>query len=267
MSTTEPRRPLTEGSGQHTYKDWPGYGDETSRAEAASLDQRGSRRLAAYGEREDDRSGNPAKALALVGIGALAATAIGFSIDRRVRQSRPEDDAPERTALYTRVGDHALTGRTVTINKPASELYAFFRDFQNLPQVMENLVRVEPVSGHKDRNVWVIRAPAGQTVECETEVSEDREGELIAWRSVEGSQIETSGHVRFRDAPANRGTEVELVIDYKPPLGAAGRAVALLFQREPHVQSRRDLKRFKMLMETGELATSARRRADREAGL
>jgi uncharacterized membrane protein len=82
---------------------------------------------------------------------------------------------------------------------------------------------------------------------------------LIAWRSVEGSDIDTEGRVQFRDAPGDRGTEVELVIAYQPPFGRAGQAIAKLLQREPAIQARRDLRRFKMLMETGEIANSDRR--------
>ena len=88
---------------------------------------------------------------------------------------------------------------------------------------------------------------------------------LIAWRSVEDSEIETSGEVRFEDAPGKRGTRVSLMMAYDPPAGALGRAVAKLFLREPQVQARHDLKRFKMLMETGEIATSARTRDETRA--
>jgi uncharacterized membrane protein len=108
--------------------------------------------------------------------------------------------------------------------------------------------------------VWTIRAPAGRTVEVETEIVREQEGELIAWRSVPGSQIDTEGRVSFKDAPGDRGTRVSVRVAYKPPAGELGRLVAKLFQREPEVQARHDLKRFKMLMEAGEIATSARRK-------
>jgi uncharacterized membrane protein len=105
--------------------------------------------------------------------------------------------------------------------------------------------------------VWTIAAPAWQSVDVETEIVEERENELIAWRSVEGSQIETQGRIGFKDAPNGRGTLVEAVIAYKPPGGELGRMIAKLFGREPNIQGRRELKRFKMLMETGEIATAA----------
>lgn len=118
---------------------------------------------------------------------------------------------------------------------------------------MENIENVQ-LTGKEGRAVWTIRAPAGQSVEIETEVVQERKNELIAWRSVKGSEIETEGRVKFRDAPANRGTWVEAIVAYKPPGGTIGKMIAKLFAREPKIQARRDLKRLKMFMETGEIA-------------
>lgn len=120
---------------------------------------------------------------------------------------------------------------------------------------MENIVSVEP-AGASGRSRWTILAPLGSQVELETEIVEEREGEMISWRSVGGSDIEAEGKVHFRDAPAGRGTEIEAIIAYKPPAGEAGRLIAKLFGREPNIQTRRDLKRLKMLLETGEIADS-----------
>jgi len=170
----------------------------------------------------------------------------------------PNGSAPRRTSRRHGFGDLAVAGKTVTIAKPSrAELYAFWRDFTNLPAFMENLDAVEDLGQGRWR--WTIRAPAGKSVTLVTEVSEDVPDQRIAWHSLEDSDIATEGHVAFRDAPAGRGTYVELEIAYDPPFGNAGRAVAALFQREPALQSRRDLRRFKMLMETGEIATSANR--------
>jgi uncharacterized membrane protein len=119
--------------------------------------------------------------------------------------------------------------------------------------------------GANGLSVWTIRAPGGQKVEVRTEVLDERDGELIAWRSVEGSDIETDGRVEFRDAPGERGTRVTVCMAYKPPAGAIGKTIAKAFLREPAIQARHDLKRFKMLMETGEITTSARRREDTRA--
>ena len=119
---------------------------------------------------------------------------------------------------------------------------------------------VEVDDSGSGRSTWHIKAPAGRTVSVRTEIESEEDGKLIAWRSVEGSDIETEGRVTFEDAPGERGTRVRLTIAYKPPAGVLGKAVAKAFLREPAIQARHDLKRFKMLMETGEIATSARRR-------
>ena len=195
---------------------------------------------------------------AVAGIGiAVGAAALGAFLTTRHSREADDDDAPPSTWRQT-PGDDALVGRTVTIRKPRAELFAFWRDFSNLPGFMENVEKIISHDGAKDRATWTIKAPAGTTVDLETEVSAERENEFIAWRSVEGSDIETAGRVTFEDAPGDRGTRVSLVLSYDPPGGAAGRAIAALFQREPAMQARHDLKRLKMLMETGEIATSAR---------
>ena len=144
--------------------------------------------------------------------------------------------------------------RAVTLNKPRQELYAFFRRFSNLPQVMENIERIDELDDK--RSHWVVKAPAGQTVEWDATVVEDEPGRLIAWKTEDGAQVPNHGVVEFRDAPEGRGTEVHAVIVYDPPGGALGKLVAELFAVEPGMQAKRDLRRFKMLMETGEVATS-----------
>lgn len=201
------------------------------------------------------------KAAAAIGIGALAIGAAAAAIAvRRDDDDRPGDSAPGRTARQRKFGEFAVVGRTVTINRPRAELFAFWRDFTNLPKFMENVEAVQPTG--KDQYDWAIAGPLGKTVHVESKVIEERENELIAWRSVEGSQIEAEGRVAFRDAPGDRGTQVEAIIAYKPPGGEIGRLFAKLFQREPEIQTRRELRRFRMLMETGEIATSANRRED-----
>jgi len=164
------------------------------------------------------------------------------------------DDAAVTTKKHLD-GDRELVGRAVTINRPADELYAYFRDFANLATFMENIVRVDVRDATHSH--WVIKAPAGKTVEWEATVTEERENESITWQSGEGADIPNSGRVTFQDAGA-RGTVVTATIAYDPPGGTIGKIVAKLFQREPAIQARRDLRRFKQLMETGEIATAAR---------
>ncbi len=148
-----------------------------------------------------------------------------------------------------------LVGRTVTINRPRHELYEFWRDFRNLPQFMREIHQIEVVDRVTSR--WRVSAPAGRTVEWESLVTEERADEVIAWESSSGASIRNSGRVEFHDAPAGRGTEVRATIVYDPPAGGAGKMLAKLFQKEPKIQARRDLRRFKQLMETGEISTAA----------
>jgi len=193
-------------------------------------------------------------AAAILAVGAIAAVGSAYVANRRNRRARPHDNAPGRTNRRS-FGEYDVVGKTITINRPRSELYSFWRDFQNLPKFMENIEDVQPTA-KEGRAVWTIKAPAGQSVEVETKIVQERENELIAWRSVKGSDIETKGRVKFRDAPAERGTWVEAIIAYKAPGGAIGKMIAKLFAREPEIQARRDLKRLKMFMETGEIANA-----------
>jgi uncharacterized membrane protein len=204
-------------------------------------------------------------AAATLGLGALAGLAAygalapaGPAARGQPAPPRHPDDAPGRTARQARFGDFAVTGRSVTIHRPRAEIYAYWRDFTNLARFMEN---IEAVRMDGDVTVWTIRAPLGMTMEVRSRIVNEREGEQIAWRSTEDSQIETEGKVMFRDAPGDRGTIVEALVAYRPPFGALGQAVAKVFSAEPSIQSRRDLKRLKMLLETGEIATSENRKS------
>jgi uncharacterized membrane protein len=173
-------------------------------------------------------------------------------------KSHPHDAATE--ALVKSGGGH-IFGRVVTINKPLAEVYAAFRDFARLPSFMENVERIDILS--PDRSHWVVKAPGGRTVEWDARITEERKGELIAWTSEDGADVSNAGRVEFQDA-GKRGTVVTATIAYDPPGGSVGKLVAKLFQREPAIQARRDLRRFKQLLETGEIATSARTKAQLE---
>lgn len=174
-------------------------------------------------------------------------------------------DAATDTLIETPgAGADTLVGRTVTINRPRAELYAYWRDFTQLPTFMENVESVEMLDATRSR--WVVKAPAGTTVEWVAKITEERDGELIAWVSEEGADVPNSGRIDFRDAQGDRGTIVTATILYDPPAVVIGKVIAKMFQREPAIQARRDLRRFKQLMETGEIATGARNRAQLEEG-
>jgi len=204
---------------------------------------------------------SPSRQGLALGVGAVAATlgAALFLAKRAGSGSRSEaliSDAPSWTLRDRPEGDKgALIGRSVTINKPRAEIYARWRDFTRFPSFMDNVRSVETIGEGRSR--WTIEAPAGQTVELVTAITHDVPDERIAWRSVEGSEIVTAGQVMLSDAPPGRGTVVQLVMTYDPPAGAVGKLVAKLFQREPAIQARRDLRRFKQLLETGEVTVNA----------
>ncbi len=156
----------------------------------------------------------------------------------------------------------SLSGTTLTINRPRAELFAFWRDFGNLVRVLENVVSIEPIDDRRSR--WTVKAPAGRTVEWTSVVTEESEGDFIAWASEESADVPNGGRIDFRDAPGGRGTWVTATILYDPPAGFIGKVIAKMFQREPAIQARRDLRRFKQFMETGEIATAARTRKQLE---
>ncbi|WP_225207506.1 SRPBCC family protein [Novosphingobium huizhouense] len=172
-------------------------------------------------------------------------------------QFMPErDDAPV-TAAKDLDSDRALLAEAVTINRDPDDVYAFWRDPTNLVQVMENVAAIERIDDRRSR--WTVKGPGGKDVCWVSVITHDVPGEELTWQSEEGAQVANSGKVEFRDA-GPRGTVVRAVIAYDPPGGAIGQLIAKLFQREPRIQTRRDLHRLKQFLETGELATSARNR-------
>lgn len=186
----------------------------------------------------------------------------------------PRDDAPlaaskdsaaaevASDALVESRGD-TLVGQAVTINRPRADLFAYWRDLTQLASFMENVERIDLVSAKQSH--WLVKAPGGKTVEWTATITEERDGELIAWASDPGADVPNSGRVEFRDAGA-RGTVVTATILYDPPAGVVGKLIAKMFQREPAIQARRDLRRFKQLMETGEIATGARNKRLQDEG-
>lgn len=163
------------------------------------------------------------------------------------------DDAPPTSSKDIKPA-RALSAESVTIRRPASELYVAWRKLDDLPRFMENVEAIEVIDDRRSR--WTVKSPGG-TVTWESIITDDCPGESISWHSAEGADIDNSGKVEFIDR-GERGTVVRAIIAYDPPAGMVGKIAAKLFQREPRIQSRRDLRRFKQLMEAGEIATSAR---------
>lgn len=161
------------------------------------------------------------------------------------------------TARQDRVGRAASLGQgegirveqAVTINRPPEEVFAFWRNFENLPRFMDHLESVRVVDDR--RSHWVAKGPAGTRVEWEAEIHNEIPGHLIAWRSLPDSEVNHAGSVNFSPAP-NEGTHVRVVLRYDPPAGKIGAAVARLFGEEPSQQVAEDLRRLKQVLEAGE---------------
>jgi len=143
---------------------------------------------------------------------------------------------------------------SITVKASPQEIAAMWHDVERFPTFMTHLKEVS-VRGD-GRSHWVATAPAGSEVEWDAEVTEDVPAERISWRSTEGASVPNTGTVRWIPAPGARGTEVHVDLTYEPPAGAAGAAIAELFGEEPNQQVRDDLRRFKQLLETGEIARS-----------
>ncbi len=140
--------------------------------------------------------------------------------------------------------------KSVTINKSPAELYGFWRNFENLPKFMRHLESVSVKDENGQKSHWKAKAPLGYSVEWDAEITDDRENERIAWRSVEDAEIPNSGKVEFLPT-STRGTEVKVTLSYQPPAGKFGSYAAALFGEAPSQQIEEDLRRFKRLMEAG----------------
>ena len=180
----------------------------------------------------------------VIGLG-LVGVALGGAFYTRQRRRAGEGSSGHRAVRVEQVA---------TINRNIHDVYQFWRQFENFPRFMRHLESVEQLDGRRSR--WRAKGPAGMKVEWEADLLEDREDEWIAWRSLPGSQVENSGSVRFSPAPGARGTEVRVQLQYTPPGGTLGRGLAWLFGEEPDIQVKDDLRRFKQLMETGEIPIS-----------
>ena len=188
--------------------------------------------------------------VSLVARGVTGFCAINAAIGRDSRR------ADTKIALGGDRGVHVY--ESITVNRPASELFRFWRDFSNLPRFMEHLDDVRVIS--PTRSIWTAKAPVGMRVKWEADVINEIEGELIGWQSTDNADVATAGSVRF--VPTERGgTEIIVHLQYEPPAGKLGSLVASMFGEEPSQQIRSDLRRLKLMLETGDVP----RRIDADA--
>jgi uncharacterized membrane protein len=175
---------------------------------------------------------------------ALAMTGAGFLL----RSTR--SDTRSRLAGARGI----VVEQSFAINRPAGELYDFWADLAQLPRIMPELLSVRMLD-HR-RSHWVARGPVGWRTEWYADIINEIPDELIAWRTIEGSDLVSAGSIHFEPGPAGRGTTVRVRLQYDPPGGKLGAALAWAFGDSPAQVLREGLRRFKRLMETGEIPTT-----------
>jgi uncharacterized membrane protein len=186
-------------------------------------------------------------------VAAATAAVLGIAAVDALCSTRltAEPDAPYET-VHQSGAVHATSA--VTVNAPIDTVYGYWEDFQSLPRFMGDFASVQ-VSGNRHSH-WSLTAPAGITLEWDVEITETARNEQIAWRTSEGSHLDASGVVRFRTAPANRGTEVLFDAQFNPPGGELGKKIAGFFADALGTKIGNDLRRFKQLVELGEIVHS-----------
>jgi uncharacterized membrane protein len=175
-------------------------------------------------------------------------------INRALGRNTATEDRESPVSSVAR-GQGIKVERSITVNRPHHEVYRFWRQLENLPRFMEHLESVTVID--ENRSHWVAKAPAGTKVEWDAAIHNEIEDELIAWRSLPGSDIDNAGSVHF--TPAGNATEVRVVLSYDPPAGKVGAAVAKLLGEEPGQQVEEDLRRFKQVMESAKTPARSRK--------
>jgi uncharacterized membrane protein len=203
-----------------------------------------------------NRHGRVAGALAAVGgitvLDMLESTWLSDGADGPGTGPAQSEDTRGRDSRDSKEG-RMETRAAITVRRPVEEVYRYWRDIEQLPTFMYLLESVQKKEGN--RSHWVVKAPAGRTVEWDAEIVEDTPNERIAWRSIDGD-VPNSGEVRFTRAPGDRGTEVRVQVDYQIPGGPIGELIGKLLGESPAQEVREDLRRFKQVLETGEVLVS-----------
>lgn len=189
---------------------------------------------------------------ALIGAGLIYRGATGNCALYQSLGVSTADSTRPSTAIAA--GHGTKVEHSITVNKPVSEVYRFWRDLENLPTFMRHLVDVDTTTD--GRSHWIARGPLGGTFEWDAEIVTDRPNQVISWRSLDGADVDTAGSVHFTELPHGRGTEVHVSLKYDPPGGKLSTAIAKLIGRSPDAQIRADMRRFKQLLEAGELAST-----------
>lgn len=188
---------------------------------------------------------------AVAGITALDV----FASTQQTRLSRLREDREAMVDVFVE--------KSISINATPQACYDAWRKLQDLPRFMKHLESVQVLDDKRSR--WRARAPGGGYVEWEAQITEDIPGERISWHTLENSQVSNAGTVRFDSAPNGRGTVLRVTMHYSPPAGRVGAMFARMMREEPSIQLREDLRRFKQIVETGEIATTRGQPAGRRS--
>jgi len=170
----------------------------------------------------------------------------GFGISTKKRQLAERVSVPHLQGVKME--------KVLTIERPQQELYQHWRHFEHLPSFMNEVQEIKIID--EIHSHWVVKAPVGKNLEWDAEIINEKENELLAWRSLPGSAIAHAGSVHFLPAPGGRGTEVRVVMEYIPPAGRLGRLIAKILGKEPEIQMREGLRHFKQMMEAGEIPST-----------
>jgi uncharacterized membrane protein len=190
--------------------------------------------------------------------GLIAKAFTGYSAKRALK-GLSRGKAPVSPVASVGGGQGIKVEQSVTINRPVVEVYRFWRNFENLPRFMDHLESVTVID--ETRSHWVAKGPAGTRIEWDAVIHNELDDELIAWRSLPGSEVNNAGSVHF--TPTAHGTEVRVVLSYEPPAGRVGAFVARLLGEEPSKQVEDDLRRFKQVMDSGDVMAGPRSHAGR----
>jgi uncharacterized membrane protein len=184
----------------------------------------------------------------IAGLG-IAGAAAGFVLIDAVRRKRLN------TLPY---GYGIKLKKSITINRPAEELFRQWCNLEGIAKLMGDVVSVEVMDGRRSR--WKVSLPGGFQLKWDAEITVERENEMIGWKSLDGSDIDIAGYVRFEPATGSRGTVVRVALQYNPPGGKMGAALATLLGERPGSMISETLRRFQQLAETGEVAAARKGR-------
>ena len=187
----------------------------------------------------------------MIGAGLILRATIGNCPVYQAVGVSMSDSTAENTTIAA--GHGTRVEHAITVSETPAELYRFWRDFENLPRFMTHLLDVDTTAD--GRSHWVAEGPLGLKLEWDAEIVTDVPNEVIAWRSLDGADVDSAGSVHFTELPNGRGTEVRVELKYDPPAGKLGTAIAKLVGHSPAAQIRADMRRFKQIIEAGEMPT------------